>query len=203
MKFETEKDIEVILAEVDRRVKPLSLDSTILNLVGESSVSVRLGNCFRRDAAQVNIAKMTIREYLNDKSYAIERFTEIRNFGRRTALELDNLINYWIKSVPGAKEELNVEELDDERTSMVSSYTLEKKISEIVSEMNVSQRLKNFYLGFEDEGVLPFVTVKDYLDCGKLAYQKLLTFKNLGRKTVLELHHLVLSVCEEDKCSQG
>jgi RNA polymerase primary sigma factor len=156
-------------------------DLSISEFIRDKDISVRLRNALGDDENPFS----TVREYVEAGVNAEERFSRIRNVGRKTAREFQILVNEAIA---------NQDSYSKEKTNLNDSLG-DLSISEFIRDKDISVRLRNA-LG-DDEN--PFSTVREYVEAGVSAEGRLLRIRNMGRETVREFQALINeAITEQD-----
>lgn len=164
---------------------PGMLETSLLELIEKYSCSVRLRNCITWNFWKKEFPYKTILEYIKAGSSAKNKFLYIKNSGRKTAHELDLLVNKFI-----SENDLYIEDNTIDPTSL-DDEILSKSLRDLLSEVPCSVRLENCLISnFEDED-FPFRTVAEYLRLGSSAKEMILQYKNSGKKSALELDEIV------------
>lgn len=174
----------------------------LVNTTNQAVASVRLSNCIKQAARQGKLPFETVGDYLAAGNDARKKFQKIRNFGRRTADELDRVIRSTFrgKKVQAVLQmRMSTQSIEDESMNQRSLKTVDSsltnlKIVDVVNFYPTSVRLSNWINEAAREERLPFTTVGDYLAVGNSAHEKMLKVKNIGRKTVKELSELIYSI---------
>lgn len=174
-------------------VSEFALDTTLLELVCNSDVSVRLGNCITTAFKNGNSPLITIGEYLAAGNNAIPKMLKLQNFGRRTAYELDDLVKQAGQNL-----------IEDEPTQVcevpskfmwngieVDDSILDYSIVDLVKSRLVPQRLKNCIETNAHQSYFPFKTIRDYLNDNGSGIATLLKLQNFGRKSANDLRDLI------------
>lgn len=171
---------------------PSAAGMLIADLVEAHPTSVRLRNAIRRGHAEGRIPCMTVGDYVAAGSSALPMFrNSLWSFGRRTALELDGLINSVIREHPEVAalqrthDHQETRPLDPRRNALVEKLRF-LKFSDLRENPDISSRLNNI-LGFPE---IASTSVIDYLERDSAARQTLLRFPNFGRTSLHELNQL-------------
>ncbi len=149
---------------------------SIIEFLKNKNISVRLEHI----CANGKFPYKTVRDYLEDGPRAINKLLKVTNLGRKTALEFQrNIDEAMTKNEPCPE---SISSLDDSLGNL--------SIIELLKNKNISVRLEHICAN----GKFPYKTVRDYLEDGPRAINKLLKVTNLGRKTALEFQELIDSV---------
>lgn len=164
-------------------------NTTILDLVNRCVTSVRLKNCIASAAEARELPFNTINGFLEAGEHAKEKLLGIRNLGERTANELINIIDTFIKTgLPKPERYIDSKDCPPEIRNA--------KILDIVNRCLTSVRLKNCIASAAKAGELPFNTVDDFLEAGEYAKEELLDIRNMGEGTANELIDIINIVIE-------
>lgn len=181
----------------ERKASPdeqIECSLSIVDLVNSNQTSVRLRNSIRHAARNSMLPYETIGEYLAAGSSAQNAFQiAVRNFGRKTARELDQLVHSSAASTAEkvrSQEEFRAKqaELDERLRDLKLKHMLDMEFP--ISTRLQSHLRKNFQ--FAGEGVLDFVRLP------RSERERLLALPNFGRSSLKELETLcVKSIIRE------
>ncbi|TIP79122.1 MAG: hypothetical protein E5X60_38580, partial [Mesorhizobium sp.] len=119
---------------------------TLVDLVQENDVSVRLGNALTVADKAGNLPYPTIGDYLDAGSLAQTRMLhDVRNFGRKSAQELEALIQDECASYgidPSSRTRTSAAASESERSDLISLFDGDT-IGAIASEEVLSTRLES------------------------------------------------------------
>lgn len=172
----------------------LECSLSIVDLVNSNETSVRLRNSIRHAARNSMLPYETVGEYLAAGSGAQEAFrTAVRNFGRKTANELDQLVR---SSAASTADEVRSHEEFRTKQAELDERLCELKLKHILDmEFPISTRLQSHLRKnsqFAGEGVLDFVRLP------RSERERLLALPNFGRSSLKELETLcVKSIVRE------
>lgn len=153
-------------------------DEGLLDLAIRSCASTRLIN-FLQDA-ESNLLVATLNSYMLAPDAARESFEQLKNFGWKSANELDRLVRKY--AAEKNAHEINRKKWDDAPESIV----------EVIREADCSVRLFNAITANSDR--LPVNTVQDYMRAPEHARNAFLKLPNLGRKSAIELDEIMQTV---------
>lgn len=177
-------------------VKPLPNDLKIRDLIADGNCSVRLFNSIS-NAKDLPIE--TVWEYMQNPERSLEIFRpKVRNLGRKSALELHELISKTYLSLVGCNRNRATDDLDqnaieyDERTKLAISVA--RRLIEGLSfpgdilDAFPSTRLKNLltnnYVGVA-------IPLSDLLGSYEQFLAQMIKNENCGAKTLKELDRLI------------
>jgi RNA polymerase primary sigma factor len=156
---------------------------SLSEFVRDKDISVRLRNALRNKYNPFS----TVREYVEAGPSAKERLLKIRNMGRKTAREFQALI----------VKEICFSDLDEKEKLNIDDFLGNLPLTEFLERQDTSVRLRNGIENACADGTFPFKTVREYIKAGRKAEVILLQNKNMGRKTVYELQHLIDRVIDD------
>lgn len=168
---------------MDTQSKSPHLTKGFVELLDQSSrVSIRLSNVIRRAAAQKELPYQTIGAYLSDGELGRFRMSRLENLGRKSIAELELLI---------AEAALNFSQTD---TSVVANNlsTAEIGIPEFLGQFcGVNPTLLAAVADASENGVLPFRTVREYVQAGDAGKEQMLIVRGISREALFEFDHLL------------
>ncbi|NOE18082.1 hypothetical protein GS634_08090 [Ruegeria atlantica] len=153
-------------------------DERLLDLAIKSIASTRLINFLRN--AEIDLPVTTLNSYMLAPDAARESFEQLKNFGWKSANELDRVVRKYAAEKHAL--EINRKKWDDAPDSIV----------EVIREADCSVRLFNAITANSDR--LPVNTVQDYMSAPEHARNSFLKLPNLGRKSATELDQIMRSV---------
>lgn len=156
----------------------------IIELVNKHASSIRLRNCINTAAKYDRLPVRTVGEYLNSGDSIHKEFMQIENMGRKTAIELNNLIDKLLN------DELSVFEYSEEEDVGLLAMTL----PDFVKRLNLSNRLFNWLKVAEYYNELPYKNIYEYLTDGKKACENIKKIKNIGKKSAEELDGIIQDI---------
>lgn len=159
--------------------KDKNLEKSILKLVNENNVSVRLFNCVNEAYRNGLLSFFSVYDYKEKSSIAQSELSALNNFGKNCLGELDILIDNYID---GCCQELEIQD-NDER--------LNKDILELVNENQTSNRLSSRINEAYRNNLLSFVSIYDYKTDRTTAQRELSSLSNFGKTCLNELDCLV------------
>lgn len=170
----------------------------IADLVNNAvSSSVRLKNAISTAKQNNKLPFQTIGDYIDAGPSATELLLNIENLGRKTANELHCLIESaatYLSLSPTPEIDLgNLGQARECKTEI-----REIRLVDLVNNYSGSSRLRNSIATASVRNTLPFETIGDYLDAGTSARKALFGIKNIGRKTVKELIHMIETIAATD-----
>ncbi len=185
--------IDNFLAKIPEYV----LNKKLIDVVNESRVSVRTFNCINHACDDGSMPFLTIKDYLISGSDSYRKLTKIPNLGKKSALEIDDLINNIIANSAPA-ESLNYTESFGHKTKSSSEY-YNIDILKLIQTSKVSVRLENYITEALINNSLTFRTIGEYLEAGRNAIFEIDALPNLGKKSINEFHDLISSFVNEIK----
>jgi RNA polymerase sigma factor (sigma-70 family) len=189
---------QLALEEINLSIIPEEvLNTSLLDLVTDNTVSVRLKHCISAAIMENKLPFITIREYVHYGEKAFFALLKVQNLGRKSAFELHQLIKDLINGNHQLLIKSETQELKLSFNQNSETYTL--PIVELVEKSKVSVRLENCIKEAKLNDTLPFQTIGDYLLAGSNAYKRLQKLPNLGKKSALELHTLIHCIVQENQ----
>ena len=176
--------------EVNQEINNLRL----VDIVNHYPVSTRLRNCILEAHEQGTLPFNTISEFIKYGKGDSKNLTRIKNLGEKTADEFVNIVE--LIASEGLPEELRsltkgrVAELPAQASSDLS-------LIDLVKRYPVSARLRNCILTANEQGVLPFDTIGEYIRHGEGASKRLFKIKNMGKSIIDEFVNFVELVVAE------
>ena len=175
---------------------PLSVQNIrIVDFISRSFVSVRLRNCFKTHIkTHRRLPVETIGEYLNGYPDTEAQFLSIRNFGRKCARELTELIFSQGLSSRSLRVE-HAEFSDESRRGQSIPLSVQNiRIVDFISRSYVSLRLRScIATHIKTHRRLPVETIGEYLNSYPDTESQFLSIRNFGRKCARELTELIFS----------
>jgi RNA polymerase primary sigma factor len=165
-------------------------DMPLIEFVNENSGSVRLCNSLLGTSNESFPIK-TLGDYVDNRIYSRTELMKLRNFGRKTLNELEELIleHAYDLLFNMSSSENNKEVKEDKKTSPPEYF--KTTLKSLVQENLVSVRLCNAILDVSRNNEFPIKTVGDYLEGKKAARKELLSLRNMGRKSLNELDGII------------
>lgn len=171
---------------------PAAIDSPLIeDIVNAVDSSVRLRNCLKNP----NFPFKTLAEYLGHNN-ALEAVKRVQNAGKKTANELDTLIQDFLSQPdkytalrPTAEPEKT--DLEDRILNAAIELFAPYKFPETIFSLNISVRLANVLQGVQEDKNNPFQTLADCLSHPEKITLYFLSRQSMGRKTLVELKELI------------
>lgn len=179
-----------------------SIDENLMSLpfiqvMNLDYVSARLINSMMAAKKNGTLPFETLGDYVRAGKSAVYKMMAISNIGKKTALELDDLINSIVSKSGQKLYNEKILDNDKKHTKVMSSSLID-----FVDSQLGSTRLTKGLHKAERFGWLPFKTVADYIEAGPKAKSILLNLPNLGKKSVTELDAIIKNVISEDKLQE-
>jgi len=176
------------------------LSMSLKEFVDTTDSSVRLRNSITNAFYKEICPFQTIEEYLMAGESSVHKMLRLKNLGRKTAIELDELIRKEVSDLNldvNPNPELNSDFLDESEFMWngikLDTKCLEQNLYELIQSYPTSVRLRNCFDRFYEEENFPCRTVKDVLINGDKVIWALLRYENFGRNSANELKALVES----------
>ncbi|MEI8118929.1 MAG: zinc-ribbon domain-containing protein [Methylophilaceae bacterium] len=182
-------------------IKPEVLSLTIIELINNANVSVRLRNSINSAAADGNLPFKTVADFISSGDEVKALLLKLHNLGARTADELINLVNNLVNS---QNQEANSLLSPDYLTKslriedLISPEVLSLSVQDLVNTSNVSVRLKNAINQAVEKKILPYNTIEDVIYSGHKAKQLLLNLPNIGKETANEFIELINNITHQN-----
>ncbi|MEJ0076830.1 MAG: sigma factor-like helix-turn-helix DNA-binding protein [Alphaproteobacteria bacterium] len=161
-----------------------------MDVIKHSDVSVRLANAIA--AATSELPFTTVEQYVRAGAQAKDRFLRLRNLGRRSAEELDQLIHDFVSCE--ARDLLQTPGPVEQRPAMVREALVSLfhalDFPEVLLDGTISTRLANTL----KENALQLSSFSELLRDYRFVQSRLLRLQNCGRKSVAELHATCLTL---------
>jgi len=179
----------------NRRATQLSSDihnKSIYDLINSIPCSIRLKNCINNNFNTKGFPCKTVGDYLRYGNKAKDLFLEFRNFGRKTAQELDDIILSFANSTysMGVNKEEATKKDDSALKSNIPLQDLNVPIVQILSLYPTSHKLWVLF-NTHSADKLPYFTLKEYLDKGLHAHEEILKFRYVGENAANELRKTI------------
>lgn len=176
---------------------------SLSEFVTSTKTSVRLHNSIIKAVSLGVCPFPTIEDYLNAHESAIDKILCIPNLGKKTAYEMDKLINDM-----ATRFEINIVNSESVKNAYdgpdfiwngekLSTQFLKQDLYELIKSRPTSVRINNLFEAFFNSENFPCRTVKDLLVGGEKVSIRLLRYKNFGRTTIKELQALVDQFLDE------
>lgn len=150
------------------------------------TASVRLRNALSEAESDGILPFNTVGEYLRAGENAAELLRRIPRLGTKCVNEFQEIVDQFLDNLG---QEVDVASLG---LSISAQEALEMSLRKFVeSQPNVSVRLYNAIVYADEEGMVPFATVGDYLRAGRSAPFELRRIPNLGTGSATEFQVLV------------
>ena len=180
-----------------QNIKPEILSLTIIELINNANVSVRLRNSINSAAADGYLPFQTVADFISSGQEAKALLLKLNNLGERTVDEFISLVNNLFNSQSHAY--INSQSPDYlDKPIRIEDFVLPEVLSlsvqELVNTSNVSVRLKNAINNAVENKKLPYYTIKDIVYHGHKSKQLLLKIPNIGKITANEFISLINNI---------
>ncbi len=166
------------------------LQTSILDVIENSDVSVRLHNAIRAAAQHGGLPFETVGEYLEAGPSAASKFMRLQNLGLKSARELDILVQAFAAGGDNLVRAPmpSIEESDEERVRRLLLWQFSGlTFPSVISEYPTSVRLRNA-LASNPELKRPY---SEFLDNPNPVLAEIFRLQNLGRTSTEELRKLI------------
>ncbi len=168
----------------------------ISEIVQHNPVSVRLGNCISNAVQNDLLPIETIGEYHQMGIRAKDVFRMLPNFGRKSAVELYELLNSFKlgrNEGPTLEDAISTNNSFSKLIADKFRYALKDVVlPELITQYPVSTRVRNFFRSLQPDAVLDHgLSLSDYLENPVASKDALFRHQSLGKKSIEEIHAFI------------